>query len=91
MAKLSTLAELRHILAILKSHVNSKYTYKPVCAGLFPSCTTKFIADMLSAAYNHFLRCSSGLKSNIALKVIYKHIIKIFSILHAIKNFYTHR
>ena len=35
---------------------------------------------MPSDAYNHFLRCSSGLRSNIALKVIYKHIIKIFSI-----------
>lgn len=55
-AKLSALAELGCILPILKSHVNSKYTYKPVGVGLFPSGTIKFIADMLFAAYNHFLR-----------------------------------
>lgn len=86
-AKLSALAELGHILTILKSRVNSKYMYKPVGVGLFPSGTIKFIAEMPSAAYNNFLRCPRGLRSNIALQVIYKHIIKIFSILHAINNF----
>lgn len=78
MAELSALAELGYILPILKSHINSNYTHKPVGVGLFPSGTVKFIADRLSAAYNHFLRFSSRLRSNIVLKVIYTHIIKIF-------------
>lgn len=62
MAKLSALAQLGCILPILKSHVNSKYTYKPVSVGLFPRGTIKFIADILSAAYNHFLRFFKWIK-----------------------------
>lgn len=50
MAELSALAELGCILPILKSHINSNYTHKPVGVGLFPSGTVKFIADRLSAA-----------------------------------------
>lgn len=63
MAKLSALAQLGCTSPILKSHVNSKYTHKPVGVGVFPSGTTKFIADMFSAAYNHSSRFFKWVKA----------------------------